>query len=97
MRTNCTLKLDVCQRLGVSDSFLQEWRDGVRLPGHELAASFNATDYPSIVYGYDRASEEIDRLTQGGKIYWFEHGEFPGDGYLSIYVGGQTGSRAPRP
>ena len=79
MRSNCTLKLDVCQRLGVKDVFLQEWREGVRLTGHELANPFHVADYPSVIYGYDRAAEEVDRLASEGKIHWFDHDNVPAD------------------
>ena len=51
----------------------------MRLDGHELAPSFNVPDYPSIQYGYDRASEEIDRLTTEGKIWWFDEHNVPHD------------------
>ena len=32
-------------------------------------------DYPSVQMHFDRAAEEVDRLTQSGKIIWYPRGE----------------------
>ena len=79
MQRNRTLNLEVCRALGVHDKFVDEWKHGVRLDGHDVAPAFNVPDPPSIEYGYDRASEEIDRLAAEGKIWWYEDNEVPVD------------------
>ena len=66
MQRNRTLNLDVCRRRGVGESFLQEWQCGVTLAGHEEAGHFELDDYQSVVFGMERAAEEIDRLTEAG-------------------------------
>ena len=66
MQNNRTLRLDRCRQLGVGEDFLLEWADGIILEGHEAAPRFHLADYPSVQHHYDRAAEELDRLTQAG-------------------------------
>ena len=68
MQAQRTLDLLECQRRGVSDEFLLAWRNGIKLEGHEQAGRFFLEDYSSVQFGADRAAEEIDRLTEEGKI-----------------------------
>jgi hypothetical protein len=43
-----TLSLRACKDLGVQDSFLDEWFNGVVLEGAENAVPFFLDDYPSL-------------------------------------------------
>ena len=79
MQSQRTLNLPLCRLRGVSEHFLQLWRDGIRLEGHQDAHAFSLEDYSSVRYGADRAGEEVDRLTDEGNIYWFPPGEVPED------------------
>ena len=79
MQFHRALNLPICRLRGVSEHFLPLWRDGIRLEGHHDAAAFFLDDYSSVYYGADRAAEEVDRLTDEGKIYWFPPGEVPAD------------------
>ena len=72
MQLNRTLNIDMCRRRGVGESYLREWQFGVLLDGHEEAGRFDLEDYQSVVFGMERAAEEIDRLTEAGKIFWFQ-------------------------
>ena len=40
MQANRTLNLEVCERAGVRPEFIQQWREGIRLPGAEHAPRF---------------------------------------------------------
>ena len=66
MRRNRTLMLERCAQLGVQDAFLHEWSEGVILEGHLDAPRYNLPDYLSVTTAFDRATEEIDRLTADG-------------------------------
>ena len=79
MQFRRTLNLPECRRRGVHPSFLRVWAEGIRLEGHEGAGSFFMQDYNSVICGEDRAAEEVDRLTQEGKIFWFEPNDVPDD------------------
>ena len=79
MQSQRTLNLHICRQRGVSEHFLQLWRDGIHLEGHERAEAFFLEDYNSVKYGADRAAEEVDRLTEEGKIFWFAPDEVPDD------------------
>ena len=48
MRQGLSLDLDVCAKLGVSESFIREWALGVLLVGAETVEHFNIRDYSSV-------------------------------------------------
>ena len=79
MQTNRTLQLDHCRDAGVDPEFLLQWELGIILEGHQSAPRFCVPDYPSVEAHFDRAAEEIDRITAEGKIHWFPQGEEPED------------------
>ena len=79
MQANRTLNLEVCERAGVRPEFLRQWREGIRLPGAEHAPRFFMQDYPSVQLHFDRAAEEVERLTAAGKIYWYPADDVPDD------------------
>ena len=76
---NRTLRLERCQRAGVRSEFIEQWTHGIILEGHEEAPRYNMPDYPSVVHHFDRAAEELERLSEAGKIYWYPRGEEPED------------------
>ena len=69
----------MCRTFGIDDELIEVWRHGVVLEGHELADTFNVPDYPSVLSQPDVAAAELDRLTQEGKIHWFEPQRVPSD------------------
>ena len=72
MRRASTLNIPLCRTMGVPDHFLQVWEHGTPLEGHILAPSYDIPDYPSVREQPHIAALEIDRLTEEGRIYWYE-------------------------
>ena len=69
MQRSRTLNIANGRQLGVAEEFLRQWQDGITLEGHEGAPHFNMHDYKSVTECFDRATEEVDRLTAAGKIW----------------------------
>ena len=67
MQANRALNLARCERPGVRPEFLRHWREGIRLPGAEGAPRYFMEDYPSVQTHFDRAAEEVERLTAARK------------------------------
>ena len=67
MQRSRALNIANCRQLGVSEEFLQQWQEGILLEGHEGAPRFHMHDYKSVTACFDRATEEVDRLTAAGK------------------------------
>lgn len=74
-----TLDLDVCAEYGVQEELITEWALGITLEGSEDAAPFDQDDYSSVKHHFDRAAEEIDRLTSFHKIFWYAEDNVPAD------------------
>ena len=72
MRSNSSLRLDMCKTMGVDDETLSIWQAGLHLEGHEGAAHYDMGDYPSVRAHPQEAAAELDRLTEEGKIYWYD-------------------------
>ena len=71
MRSNFSLRLDMCRTMGIDDETLSIWQAGHHLDGHEGAAHYDMGDYPSVRAHPREAAAELDRLTDEGKIYWY--------------------------
>ena len=74
-----TINFDMCHTFGIDTELIEVWRHGVVLEGHELADTFNVPDYPSVLAQPDVAAAELDRLTQEGKIHWYDPQRVPSD------------------
>ena len=73
------LDIPRCRRLGVSEDFLIEWRDGATLIGASEAEHYFLEDYPAVKENVQVAADEIDRLTGLGKIFWCPVNSYPKD------------------
>ena len=73
------INISFCRSLGVRDSFLEEWSQGVVLDGANLAPPFDIPNYPGLKTYATEAAAELDRLTTLGKIFWYPFGSEPHD------------------
>ena len=88
-----TINFAACRAMGVHESFIQEWSEGVLLLGTEGMEPFVLEDYPGLKDNAQEAVVELDRLTKCQKIFWYPFGVAPQD--LSVCPGNLilTGSR----
>ena len=62
VNTANSIDLVACRKLGVTQNFLDEWSEGVRLVGAEDLAPFNYDDYPALKLNAEIAATELERL-----------------------------------
>ena len=65
-----TIDWHACRSAGVQDQFLTEWSEGVFLKGGENAEHFFMDDYPCLKENAAIAADELQRLTDKGKILY---------------------------
>ena len=80
-----SINVAACKALGVTQSFIDEWTEGVVLTGAEGMDSFFFDDYQSLKQNAEIAAIELDRLTLRQKIFWYPAGTSPD--YLSVCPG----------
>ena len=66
-----SINITACKALGVQDSFIEEWSEGVKLTGAEGMDTFSFDDYPNLKNNAEIAAIELDRLTARQKIFWY--------------------------
>ena len=74
-----TINPAACRILGVADSFMKEWAEGVVFEGREHADSYFLDDYPNLKDNAQLAALEFDRFTSLNKIFWYPEGQAPSD------------------
>ena len=79
MHQSNAINIDFCRTLGVGESYIEEWSNGVVLDGANLAPPFDIPNYPGLLAHATEAAAELERLTSLGKIYWYPRGSEPQD------------------
>ena len=79
MRRCNAINLDLCRVLNVNEEIIDQLQHGVQLQGHLDAEPYDMADYPSVKLHPETAAAELDRLTEAGKIFWYDVGDHPED------------------
>ena len=72
-----SINYGACKDMGVTQSFLDEWMEGVVLTGAEGTDPYFLDDYPNVKDNAEVAAAELDRLTKRQKIFWYPEGAAP--------------------